>query len=161
VNTGGLGVVERPTQQPLEIARVADMLQAFKDEHPDLSLWLEPGRFLVARAAVLVSQVTQIKHKQGVVYIGIGTGFNSLIRPTLYGAYHHIVNLTRLPNREGPFVHAEIVGPICETGDVFGHARRVHESAEGDVLLIATTGAYGRSMSSHYNLRDPAEEVWV
>jgi diaminopimelate decarboxylase/aspartate kinase len=82
---------------------------------------------------------------------------NSLIRPALYGAYHEIVNLTRLD--EPATGLADVVGPICESGDILGHDRLLPQSAEGDVLLIANTGAYGHTMSSHYNLRDPAEEL--
>jgi diaminopimelate decarboxylase/aspartate kinase len=82
---------------------------------------------------------------------------NSLLRPALYGAHHEIVNLTRLD--ESPSVIADVVGPICESGDVLGHSRRLPPTAPDDVLLVATTGAYGASMSTHYNLRPPAEEV--
>jgi diaminopimelate decarboxylase/aspartate kinase len=82
---------------------------------------------------------------------------NSLIRPALYGAYHPIHNLTRL---DAPRIQrAHVVGPICETGDVLGHSRQLPETAEGDVLLIDNTGAYGRTMSSTYNRRQPATEV--
>src|SRR5262249_16286706 len=84
------------------------------------------------------------------------TGMNSLIRPALYGAYHTIVNLTRLSEPATQVAH--VVGPICETGDVLGRSRRLPPSAEGDVLLIANAGAYGRVMSSRYNLREPAGE---
>jgi diaminopimelate decarboxylase/aspartate kinase len=81
---------------------------------------------------------------------------NSLIRPALYGAHHEIVNLSRLD--QPPSMIAHIVGPICETGDILGRARHIAPAAEGDVLLIAGTGAYGRVMSSHYNMRAPAAE---
>jgi diaminopimelate decarboxylase/aspartate kinase len=84
---------------------------------------------------------------------------NSLIRPALYGSFHEIVNLSRLD--EDATLTASIVGPICETGDVLGHARRIAPAKEGDVLLIANTGAYGRAMSSHYNLRKPAQERFL
>jgi diaminopimelate decarboxylase/aspartate kinase len=93
----------------------------------------------------------------------VDTGFNSLIRPTLYGAYHHIVNLSRLHSGSSqPLITAEIVGNICESGDVFGHAREMPaDTQEGDILLIATAGAYGHSMASHYNLREPASELYL
>jgi diaminopimelate decarboxylase/aspartate kinase len=81
---------------------------------------------------------------------------NSLIRPALYGAHHPIVNLSRLGQPETMVAH--VVGPICETGDILGRSRRLAPAAEGDVLLIAAAGAYGRVMSSHYNMRAPAEE---
>jgi diaminopimelate decarboxylase/aspartate kinase len=81
---------------------------------------------------------------------------HTLIRPALYSARHTIVNLSRLDEPDA--VTAEIVGPICESGDVLGRARRLPETREGDVLLIANTGAYGQSMASRYNLRDLAAE---
>jgi diaminopimelate decarboxylase/aspartate kinase len=90
-------------------------------------------------------------------YVGIATGMNSLIRPALYGAWHEIVNLSRL---DSPGEHVyNVVGPICETGDILGLDRLLPECREGDVLLIANTGAYGAAMASRYNLREPAEEL--
>ena len=124
--------------------------------HDQLQLWLEPGRFLVAQAGVLLARVVQLKQKGDLTYVGLETGMNSLIRPALYGAHHPIVNLTRLD--EPPTLLAHIVGPICESGDVLGRSRWVAPSQEGDVMLIANAGAYGRVMSSRYNLREPAGE---
>jgi diaminopimelate decarboxylase/aspartate kinase len=154
---GGLGVPERPGQQALDVAEVADRLAQFKAAQPRFELWLEPGRFLVAQAGVLLARVTQTKQKGDINYVGLETGMNSLIRPALYGAYHHIANLSRLD--EPLEITAEVVGPICESGDILGHARRLPVTREGDVLLIGTAGAYGRAMSSRYNLREPAREV--
>ncbi|MFB6375336.1 MAG: hypothetical protein ABEN55_19945 [Bradymonadaceae bacterium] len=153
---GGLGVPERADQAPLNLDAVADSLRSLREAHPGLKLWMEPGRFLVAEAGVLVARITQVKQKAGGTYVGLETGMNSLIRPALYGAYHEIANLSRLG--EPPTGHAEIVGPICESGDVLGHGRRLPTTEPGDVLLVANTGAYGRAMSSHYNLREPADE---
>lgn len=107
----------------------------------------------------MLARVTQVKDKNGVVFVGIETGMNSLIRPALYGAYHEIVNLTRW--HEKPSLTAHIVGPICESGDVLGYSRILPETQEGDVLLIANAGAYGHAMSSHYNMRDPAKEIFI
>ncbi len=118
---------------------------------------MEPGRYLVAEAGVLLARVTQTKRKGEIRYVGLATGMNSLIRPALYGAYHRIVNLSRLDQKTT--MVADVVGPICETGDVLGHRRRLPETDGGDVFLIATAGAYGHAMSSHYNLRPPATEV--
>jgi diaminopimelate decarboxylase/aspartate kinase len=153
---GGLGVVEKPGQRALDLQAVNQSLQLLKAARPDLELWLEPGRFLVARAGVLLARVTQLKEKGDVSWVGVDTGMNSLIRPALYGAWHEIVNLTRLGDPADTTVN--VVGPICESGDVLGHARRLPRCREGDVLLVAVTGAYGRAMSSRYNLREPAEE---
>ena len=92
-------------------------------------------------------------------YVGVATGMNSLIRPALYGAHHEIVNLTRLDEPATEVV--DIVGPICESADQLGNDRLLPPTREGDVLLIANTGAYGHAMSSSYNLRAPAEEFLI
>jgi diaminopimelate decarboxylase/aspartate kinase len=118
---------------------------------------MEPGRFLVAEAGVLLCRVTQVKTKGEVRYVGVDVGMNSLIRPALYGAHHEIVNLSKLGQPRTEVVH--VVGPICETGDTLGHARRLPPTEEGDVIMIADTGAYGRVMASHYNRRPPAAET--
>jgi bifunctional diaminopimelate decarboxylase / aspartate kinase len=154
---GGLGVPERPGQVPLDLEGLGELLRRFKAAAPRFELWLEPGRFLVAEAGVLLARVTQVKRKGEVIYVGLETGMNSLIRPPLYGAYHPIVNLSRLDEPATWNVH--VVGPICETGDILGRSRRLPPTSEGDVLLIANAGAYGRVMSSRYNLREPAGEI--
>jgi len=153
---GGLGVPERPGQEPLDLDAVSRGLEAIRAEHPGLELWVEPGRFLVAEAGVLLARVNQTKGKEEVRYVGLATGMNSLIRPALYGAYHEIVNLTRLG--EPATQLTQVVGPICETGDRLGTDRLLPETTEGDVLLLATAGAYGYAMASRYNLREPARE---
>jgi bifunctional diaminopimelate decarboxylase / aspartate kinase len=156
---GGLGIAERQGQQSLDMVAVNDSLMSIKDSIDGVRLWMEPGRFLVARAGVLLARVTQIKDKGGIRFIGVATGMNSLIRPALYGSYHEIINLSKL---DQPNVQvANIVGPICETGDTLGYSRLLPETEEGDILLIVNTGAYGRAMSSHYNLRDPAPEIML
>ncbi|MFI4918512.1 MAG: bifunctional aspartate kinase/diaminopimelate decarboxylase [Legionellales bacterium] len=154
---GGLGIVEKPGQYPLEFAALDAALLAVKSRFPHLQIWLEPGRFFVAESGVILAKVTQCKEKGKVKFIGIETGMNSLIRPSLYGAYHEIVNLSRLHEEKAGFSH--IVGPICESGDTLGYDRLLPVTKEGDVLLIANTGAYGHCMSSHYNLRPPAQEL--
>ena len=154
---GGLGVSERQSTPELDIGEVAERLGAFKQANPGLELWMEPGRYMVARSGVLLAKVTQVKRKGSAHYVGIRTGMNSLLRPALYGAYHEIVNLSKLD--EPLEMTADIVGPICETGDVLGYGRRLPVTEEGDVILIATAGAYGHVMSNHYNMRDPAAET--
>lgn len=154
---GGLGIVEKPGQHPIDFSTLDASLMAVKARYAHLSLWLEPGRFFVAESGVILAKVTQCKEKGKVKFIGIETGMNSLIRPSLYGAYHEIVNLTRLYDEKAGFSH--IVGPICESGDTLGYDRLLPVTKEGDILLIANTGAYGHCMSSHYNLRPPAQEI--
>jgi len=153
---GGLGVPEKPGQVPVDLAQLQGVIDELRARWPGLGIWLEPGRFLVAQAGVLLAQVTQLKGKGAVQYIGIATGMNSLIRPALYGAHHDIVNLSRL-GEPGSIVY-NVVGPICESADYLGHERLLPPTAEGDTLLIANAGAYGHVMSSSYNLREPARE---
>lgn len=153
---GGLGVPERSEQAPLDLTQFDAALGAVRAHAAGVEFWLEPGRFLVAAAGVLLVRVTQTKTKGSTRYVGVTTGMNSLIRPALYGSWHEIVNLTRLD--EAATERVNVVGPICESADVLGHDRLLPPSQEGDVLLIANTGAYGRSMSSNYNLRAPAVE---
>jgi len=156
---GGLGVVEKPGQAPLDLDAFDASLAGVQALLPEgCALWLEPGRYLVAEAGVLLARVTQLKSKGPVRYVGVDVGMNSLIRPALYGAWHQIYSLSA-SSEERELVEVDVVGPICETGDVIGRARRLPSPQEGDVLLIGTAGAYGRAMSSSYNLRSPAREV--
>ncbi len=154
---GGLGVDERPGQVPLDLAAVNESLADLRERWTGLELRMEPGRFLVAEAGVLLAPVTQVRAKGEVRFVGVATGMNSLIRPALYGAWHGIHNLSRL--HEPPDGYAHVVGPICETGDVLGRDRLLPVTEPGDVLLIDHVGAYGRAMASSYNLREPADEV--
>jgi len=153
---GGLGVPAHPGEAPLDIAALDRALCEVKAAYPQYQLWMEPGRYLVADAGVLLTRVTQQKDKGGFRYLGVDTGMNSLIRPALYDAWHKIVNLSRLG--EPATALYQVVGPICESGDVLGTDRRLQEAQEGDVILIAQAGAYGKVMSSHYNLRAEADE---
>ncbi len=155
---GGLGVPYRRGQTGFDLERLDELLAETLAGH-EVDLWLEPGRYLVAESGVLLSRVTQLKTKGHHHYLGVSTGMNSLIRPALYGAYHDIVNLSRL--NEPANCHYRVVGPICESGDVLGESRFMPESAEGDIILIAHAGAYGRVMSSRYNRREPAGEYVV
>jgi len=156
---GGIGVPDRRGMPGFDLAALDELLGTVKAEYPDYSLWLEPGRYLVAQAGVLIAHVTQTKEKGSHAYVGVSTGFNSLIRPALYDAYHEIVNLTHLDAEATETV--TVVGPICETGDKLGTGRAFPPSNEGDVVLIANTGAYGYVMSSRYNLRDAPEEIAI
>lgn len=156
---GGIGVPDRPGEPAFDLEVLDGLLRDFRKRHPQYELWLEPGRYLVSQAGVLIGRVTQTKGKGEKRYVGIGTGMNSLIRPALYGAYHEIVNLTRMGEPAGET--ATIVGPICESGDKLGTDRILPHTVENDVILIANAGAYGYAMSSRYNLREPAAEVVI
>nr|WP_250633700.1 bifunctional aspartate kinase/diaminopimelate decarboxylase [Pinirhizobacter soli] len=154
---GGLGVPSHPGEPSLDVDALAQVLAQVRASYPQFSLWMEPGRYMVADAGVLLARVNQDKGKGTVRYLGVDTGMNSLIRPALYDAWHDIANLTRL--EEPATAMYQIVGPICESGDILGEDRRLPESKEGDVILVAQAGAYGAVMSSRYNLRDDADEV--
>jgi diaminopimelate decarboxylase/aspartate kinase len=156
---GGIGVPEQIGHSEIDLGDLERGVAALAAQIPRVEFWMEPGRYLVAKAGVLVAVVTQLKGKGDVQYVGIATGMNSLIRPALYGAHHDIRNLTRLAE---PMSHrVNVVGPICESADQLGADRWLPNSAEGDVLLIATCGAYGYSMSSNYNRRPPAREFII
>jgi diaminopimelate decarboxylase/aspartate kinase len=156
---GGLGVPDRVEGRGIDLSKLDEALGKVKSALPSVALWLEPGRYFVANAGVLLARVTQTKIKSGIRYVGVATGMNSLIRPALYGAHHDIVNLTRYG--EPANLAANVVGPICESSDFLGHDRLLPECETGDVLLIATAGAYGHAMASNYNLRAPAEELII
>jgi len=156
---GGIGVPEQAAQIGIDLGALDAGVAQLKQQFPNIEFWMEPGRFLVAKAGVLVAVVTQLKGKGDMRYVGIATGMNSLIRPALYGAHHDIRNLTRLGQPLTDKV--TIVGPICETADQLGSDRWLPPSEEGDVLLIANCGAYGYAMASHYNRRPPAAEFVI
>ncbi|MCG8464780.1 MAG: bifunctional aspartate kinase/diaminopimelate decarboxylase [Xanthomonadales bacterium] len=155
---GGLGVPTKAGDSELDLKELDAGLREIQAHAPKaLNLWLEPGRYLVSEAGVLLVHVTQTKGKGQVRYVGVTAGMNALIRPTLYGAYHDIVNLSRLDEKRQELVN--IVGPICETGDILGLDRMLAPCQEGDVLLVANGGAYGAVMASRYNLRPLVAEV--
>ncbi len=156
---GGIGVPEQAGQGGIDLQALDAGVANLKRDFPAIEFWMEPGRFLVARAGVLIAQVTQLKSKGDVRYVGISTGMNSLIRPALYGAHHDIRNLSRL---EEPLTDkVTVVGPICETADQLGGDRWLPPTFEGDVLIIANCGAYGYAMGSNYNRRPPAAEFVI
>ncbi len=156
---GGMGVPDQLGHSEIDLGGLDRGVAGLARDFPHIEFWMEPGRFLVARAGVLVALVTQLKGKGDVHYVGVATGMNSLIRPALYGAHHDIRNLTRL---EEPMSHrVNIVGPICESADQLGADRWLPDSREGDVILIANCGAYGYAMSSNYNRRPPAREFII
>ena len=156
---GGLPIPYSDDDEPFDLAAWAQGLASIKAVHPMFELAIEPGRFLVGEAGVLLAHATQVVDKDGIRRVGLDAGMNALIRPALYDAWHDILNLSRLDApTDGEF---DVVGPICESSDVFG--RRVKlpaATAPGDAMLVADAGAYGYSMASEYNLRAlPAEDV--
>jgi diaminopimelate decarboxylase/aspartate kinase len=156
---GGIGVPDRRGEPEFDLGALDTLLTGFSQANPKYELWLEPGRYLVSVAGILLTHVTQTKGKEAHRYVGVSTGINALIRPALYDAYHEIVNLTRIDEQETEPV--TVVGPICETGDTLGTDRHLPPSMENDVILIANAGAYGHVMSSRYNLREIPPEITI
>ncbi len=156
---GGIGVPARPEESAVDLDELARALAEVKAAYPQFQLWMEPGRFLVAEAGVLLARVTQCKRKGDVHYVGVNAGMHNLLRPALYDAWHPICNLSRIDQPASETV--QLVGPICESGDVLGVDRRFPPSEAGDVVLIAQAGAYGAVMASNYNRRAPADEVML
>jgi diaminopimelate decarboxylase len=123
----------------------------------NLEYWFEPGKFLVSQCGYLVVKANQVKHTPARVFVGVDSGFNHLIRPMFYDAYHHITNIT---NPSGPLNTYTVVGNICET-DTFAWDRALNEVREDDLLVFHNAGAYGFEMSSRFNSRFRPAEVLV
>ncbi len=122
-----------------------------------LELWIEPGKYIVSEAGTLLVKATVVKPTPSVTFVGVNSGLNHLIRPMMYDAYHHIINVS---NPKGSQKMYSVVGYICET-DTFGADRKLNEVQEGDILAIRNAGAYGFSMASNYNSRLRPAEVLV
>jgi len=146
---GGLGVSK---ENKLDLTLIDTLISTMCPNLGNKQLFLEPGRYLVAQSGVIVTQVTNVKTKFDINYLGIGVGMNNIIRPTLYDAYHPIYNISKL-NSNATKVYT-IVGPICETGDILGKNLLMSESNEGDIIVIEECGAYVESMRSDYNMRN-------
>lgn len=128
-----------------------------KETGKKLDVWFEPGKYLVSEAGYFVVKANVIKQTPATVFVGVNSGFNHLIRPMFYEAYHHIVNIT---NPNGPERIYTVVGNICET-DTFAWDRKLNEVREGDHLVFYNAGAYGFEMSSNFNSRLRPSEVMV
>ena len=154
---GGLGVAYRPEDSTPSIADFVRAL-AVKLAGRDLRVVLEPGRSIVAAAGVLLSTVLYRKQTGGKDFVIVDAAMNDLIRPALYDAYHEI-----LPVRQNHTsrIRADVVGPVCETGDFLARDRAMAEAMPGDVLAVCTAGAYGFVQSSTYNARRRPAEVMV
>ena len=128
-----------------------------KETGKKLQVWFEPGKYMVSQAGYLVVKTNVIKQTPAAVFAGVNSGFNHLIRPMMYDAYHHIENIT---NPKGAERIYNVVGNICET-DTFAFDRKLHEVREGDYLVFNNAGAYGFEMSSNFNSRLKPAEVMV
>lgn len=161
---GGMGIPYEPQESLLDLEKFSEeIIGLFKEKLYEYNmgnptLCLEPGRYLVGDAAYLLTRVNTIKESYR-KFIGVDAGFNTLLRPTMYGSYHHIVSASD-PLAE-PTQNIDIAGNICESGDLFARDRPMPHVEEGDLLAILNAGAYAFSMSSQYNSRPRVAEVLI
>ena len=162
---GGLGVPYRPEEKPLSLDLYAEkVLSLYAKRIKEYNLgepWfiIEPGRYIVCDAGVLLTRVNTVKITPFKKFVGVDAGFNTLIRPAMYGSYHPIVVADNLNSTEKEIY--DVAGPLCESGDLLAKNRKLPEINEGDLLAILNAGAYGFSMSSQYNSRPRPAEVLV
>ena len=153
---GGLGITysDETTINPYDYAQsILECLRGL-----DLTIICEPGRFIIGNAGVFLIKVLYEKISQNKRFVIVDGAMNDLIRPSLYNAYHQIIPLTQPQGEKSP---ADIVGPICESGDYLGKNIELPPLKEGDILAILSSGAYGFSMSSNYNTRPRCAEVAI
>jgi diaminopimelate decarboxylase len=156
---GGLGVPYRgdndipphPDEYGAMVKRVLGPL--------DLKFVLEPGRMIVGNAGILVSRVIYMKENEGKLFVIQDAAMNDLIRPTLYDAYHEIIAVDEM--RHAETIEADVVGPICESGDYLAKSRRLPKLEQGDLIAVMTAGAYGAVQSGTYNTRPLVPEILV
>lgn len=153
---GGYGI-RYADEQPLAMERLMDGLAA-RLRGTTYRLIIEPGRALVGDAGVLLTRVLYVKRSQQKNFIVVDAGMNDLMRPTLYGSYHEIVPVEQRPAER---LTADVVGPLCETGDFLAQDREMPDVRAGDLLAILTVGAYGYVLASNYNTRPRPAEVLV
>ena len=153
---GGLGI-RYDDEQPMDPVRFAEAVVPLLAPS-GYTVYLEPGRFLVGSSGVLVTEVLYRKHSGGKEFVVVDAGMNDLVRPSHYHAYHEIVELEA---RARPTVRADIVGPVCETGDFLALDRVLPDVAAGERLAVLGAGAYGFVMASNYNSRPRPAEVVV
>ncbi|HVN04632.1 MAG TPA: diaminopimelate decarboxylase [Bryobacteraceae bacterium] len=154
---GGLGVAYQAHEQAPEIRAFAAQVRA-RLRDSGLTVMLEPGRSIVGRAGVLLTRVLYRKNSGGKEFVIVDAAMNDLIRPALYRSHHEILPLRKSAR---PEIVADVVGPVCETGDFLARGRKMANVAPGDYLAICTAGAYGFAQSSNYNSRRRAAEILV
>jgi diaminopimelate decarboxylase len=155
---GGLGIPYRDEPAPLPGALAGAIRGAF--HNLDVRIAIEPGRWLVGPAGVLLSSVILVKQAGGSRFVVLDAAMNDLIRPAMYDAWHGIVAVSAV-DAVAPTEPADVVGPVCETGDTFARQRLLPPLTAGARVAILDAGAYGAVMSSSYNARPPAAEVMV
>ncbi len=162
---GGLGVPYKPEDHELDLVEFTSKIVApFKSKVKEYGLGkpflcVEPGRYLVCDASILLTTVNTVKVTPSKKFVGVDAGFNTLVRPTMYGSYHPVLVANKLEAADKETY--DVVGPICESGDALAKDRALPLVEEGDLLAVLNAGAYGFSMSSQYNARTRAAEVMI
>jgi diaminopimelate decarboxylase len=155
----------KPEDKELDLRVLSDnLMSVFKSRIVEYGLGspifcIEPGRYLVADASILLTKVNTVKITPFKEFVGVDAGFNTLMRPALYGSYHPIIVANKLDSPAAQVY--DVAGPICESGDLLAKDRNLPKIEEGDVLAFLNAGAYGFVMSSQYNSRPRAAEVLV
>lgn len=155
---GGLGIPYGQEEPPLPASYAEIVTRETSDT--GCQLMFEPGRVLAGNAGILVTKVIYVKRTEARVIVIVDAAMNDLIRPSLYGAFHDIVPM-HAPANDAPVELVDVVGPVCETGDVFAEQRRMVVPKAGDMLVFRSAGAYGAVMSCTYNARPLIAEVMV
>ena len=162
---GGLGIAYNPEDKDLNLAEfTSKIVGLFKSKVKEYGLGkpflcVEPGRYLVGDSSIVLTRANTIKITPSKKFVGVDAGFNTLLRPTMYGSYHQILVANKLAQADKETY--DVVGPICESGDALAKDRKLPLIEEGDLLAVLNTGAYGFSMSSQYNSRPRAAEVMI
>jgi diaminopimelate decarboxylase len=157
---GGIGVPYRPNEPEMDVNELGMNLTEMILEETDVrTIVVEPGRYIVCDSTILLTRCVDVKDAGIKKYVGVDAGFNTLIRPAMYDAYHHVA----IGNKFGRACTSkyDVVGPICESGDHLAHDRALPDPEEGDLVVVYDAGAYGFSMSSNYNSRPLCREVLV
>lgn len=159
---GGFKVPYHPEEKGVEVSLLAQKIKETFDNHPiaggkKFQLWFEPGKFLVSECGYMLAEVTVLKDTGTIQFAAVNSGLNHLIRPMMYDAYHHIVNISNLQGEKKIYT---VTGNICET-DTFASGRELNEIREGDILCFYNAGAYGFEMASNYNSRFRPAEVMI
>jgi diaminopimelate decarboxylase len=154
---GGFGIPYKKGEKRVQPEKLAKMIETPLRSR-SLDLILEPGRSIIGNAGILITEILYVKKGIRRNFIVVDAAMNDLIRPALYQAYHEILPVR---NSNSSTLLADIVGPVCETGDFLAQGRRIPRSESGDLLAILNAGAYGFSMSSNYNGRRRPAEILV
>ena len=153
---GGLGITYKDEEAPVPQTLARNLMPMLKGRR--LTLIMEPGRSIVGNAGILVTRVLYVKKGEEKDFVIVDAGMNDLIRPSFYDAYHQVLPVKK-SRRRGML--ADVVGPICESGDFLAKEREIPIVMQGEYLAVMSAGAYGFTMSSNYNSRPKVAEVLV